>query len=61
MKYKLADLKTYKTPKAEKIRDFEKLSQVEFELPTEVRTILYYHCGLVQASRRGREDHDARI
>ncbi len=56
MRYKLADLTTYKTPKADKMSQFPTLAQVEFEFPEQIRTVLFYHCGFVQASKRGKQD-----
>jgi len=55
MKYRIADLQIFSTPKAERMFEFSDLPQVEFEFPKTIRTILFIHCGVVRA--RGGKDY----
>ncbi|OGU57363.1 MAG: hypothetical protein A2V66_03270 [Ignavibacteria bacterium RBG_13_36_8] len=57
MRYRIEELHVYSTPNAETIFQFEGLSDVTFEFPGLVNTILFIHCGLVRASLRGSDDY----
>jgi hypothetical protein len=57
MKYRLSELQLFATPKAEKMFDFQGLSEAEFDFPSNIQVALAISCGLVRASLRGGEDH----
>jgi len=57
MKYRLSQLKLFATPKAEKMFEFEGLSEVEFDFPSKIQVALAISCGLVRANLRGGEDY----
>ena len=50
MRYRIGDLQIFATPSASEIFRFPCLSQVEFEFPTAVRTLLFIHCGEVRTT-----------
>lgn len=57
MKYRLKDMKIFTTPKAEKMFEFRGLSEISFEFPGVVKTILFIQCGQVRGSLRGGKDY----
>lgn len=57
MRYKIGELQIFATPKAETIFQIEGFPSVTFEFSGLVNTILFIHCGLVQASQQGGEDY----
>jgi hypothetical protein len=57
MKYRIADLNMFITPKADKMSEFSGIGHVDFEFPKLVKTVLFINCGLVRASLRGGQDH----
>ena len=57
MNYHLSDLQVFATPKAEAMFAVPGISDVVFQYPGTIRTVLFIHCGVVQASRVGREDY----
>ena len=57
MNYAVSDLQVFTTPKAEAMFGIPGVSGAVFQYPGTIRTVLFIHCGVVQASRLGREDY----
>lgn len=47
MKFKLENLNIFMTPKADKMKEFDEISWLEFEFPKPIRTVLFIRCGYI--------------
>jgi len=59
MKFKLENLNIFITPKADKMKEFNGISWLEFEFPKLIRTVLFINCGYIKNRKHGDDCYEA--